>query len=167
MSAAGGKSVKLLLAEDNPLVRELIVKGLEPFCEIETSADGADALLKVIDDPPDVILCDYKCRGWTDGSFSKVARARGHQAHSIPVHGQPPGYRRTAEAAGGRRRGFIPKPFFGKGLGARHEKSCRPAAPRKTAEESVTAGSHSRPAGRDEHDRPDAVTGDGAEVVPV
>jgi len=38
MSAAGGKSVKLLLAEDNPLVRELIVKGLEPFCEIETSA---------------------------------------------------------------------------------------------------------------------------------
>ena len=31
MSAASGKSVKLLLAEDNPLVRELIVKGLEPY----------------------------------------------------------------------------------------------------------------------------------------
>src|SRR3981189_1934531 len=69
MSAGGGKSVKLLLAEDNPLVRELIVKGLEPFCEVETSTDGADALLKVIDDPPDVILCDYKMPG-LDGTQS-------------------------------------------------------------------------------------------------
>ncbi len=63
MSTTGSKSVKLLLADDNPLVRELIVKGLEPFCEVETSTDGADALLKVVDAPPDVILCDYKMPG--------------------------------------------------------------------------------------------------------
>ncbi len=44
MSTAGHKTVKLLLVDDNPLVRELTVKGLEPFCEVETSTDGADAL---------------------------------------------------------------------------------------------------------------------------
>ncbi len=31
MSAAAGKTVKLLLADDNPLVRDLVAKGLEPF----------------------------------------------------------------------------------------------------------------------------------------
>src|SRR5438105_2012255 len=60
MSAASGKSVRLLLAEDNPVMRDLIVKGLEPFCEVDLCKDGADALLKVVDTPPDVILCDYK-----------------------------------------------------------------------------------------------------------
>jgi cyclic pyranopterin phosphate synthase len=63
MSVAGGKTVKLLVADDNPLVRDLVVKGMEPYCEVETASDGADALLKVIDTPPDVILCDYKMPG--------------------------------------------------------------------------------------------------------
>jgi CheY-like chemotaxis protein len=63
MSAAGVKTVKLLVADDNPLVRDLVVKGMEPYCEVETASDGADALLKVIDTPPDVILCDYKMPG--------------------------------------------------------------------------------------------------------
>ena len=45
MTAGSTKTVKLLVADDNPLVRDLIVKGMEPFCEIETAADGADALL--------------------------------------------------------------------------------------------------------------------------
>src|SRR5260370_37254779 len=63
MSSSGHKTIRLLLADDNPLVRELIVKGLEPVCEVETSTGGADALLKVVDAPPDVILCDYKMPG--------------------------------------------------------------------------------------------------------
>ena len=61
MSTSHGKSaVRLLLADDNPLVRDLIEKGLEPFCDVEVCKDGADALLKVVDSPPDVILSDYK-----------------------------------------------------------------------------------------------------------
>jgi CheY-like chemotaxis protein len=83
MTTAGSK-VRLLLADDNPLVRDLIVKGLEPFCEVEASSDGADALLKVIDAPPDVILCDYKMPG-LDGR--EAARARGHAPYSVFVHG--------------------------------------------------------------------------------
>jgi CheY-like chemotaxis protein len=81
MSAAGGKSVKLLLAEDNPLVRDLIVKGLEPFCEVETATDGADALLKVIDDPPDVILCDYKMPGLDGRQLFEKLRGREATKH--------------------------------------------------------------------------------------
>ena len=78
MTGTANKSVKLLLADDNPMVRDLIEKSLESFCEVMIAADGADALLKVIDDPPDAILCDYKMPG-LDGRqlFEKL---RGRQA---------------------------------------------------------------------------------------
>jgi CheY-like chemotaxis protein len=81
MSTAGSKSVKLLLADDNPLVRDLIVKGLEPFCEVEVSSDGADALLKVIDAQPDVILCDYKMPGLDGRQLFEKLRGREATRH--------------------------------------------------------------------------------------
>jgi CheY-like chemotaxis protein len=80
MTTAGTK-VKLLLADDNPLVRDLVVKGLEPFCEVETSSDGADALLKVIDAPPDVILCDYKMPGLDGRQLFEKLRGREATRH--------------------------------------------------------------------------------------
>ncbi len=81
MSGTGAKSVKLLLADDNPLVRELVAKGLEPYCEVEQSSDGADALLKVIDTPPDVILCDYKMPGMDGRQLFEKLRAREATKH--------------------------------------------------------------------------------------
>jgi CheY-like chemotaxis protein len=81
MSATSSKSVKLLLADDNPLVRDLVMKGLEPVCEVVTAADGADALLKVIDDPPDVILCDYKMPGLDGRQLFEKLRGREATRH--------------------------------------------------------------------------------------
>jgi len=49
MTSHGAKTVQLLVAEDNPLIRDLIQKGLEPHCEVVLAGDGGDALLKVID----------------------------------------------------------------------------------------------------------------------
>ncbi|HMI53944.1 MAG TPA: response regulator [Candidatus Saccharimonadales bacterium] len=80
MSAAA-KSVKLLLADDNPLVRDLIVSGLETFCEVEVASDGADALLKVIDSPPDLILCDYKMPGLNGRQLFEKLRGRESTRH--------------------------------------------------------------------------------------
>jgi CheY-like chemotaxis protein len=117
MSAAGGKSVKLLLAEDNPLVRDLIVKGLEPFCEVETSTDGADALLKVIDDPPDVILCDYKMPGLDGRQLFEKLRGRQATKH-IPflfMASRPDIEERLRPLVDGVE-DFIPKPFLVKDL---------------------------------------------------
>ena len=81
MSAAAGKSVKLLLADDNPLVRDLIAKGIESMCEVVVAADGADALLKVIDDAPDVILCDYKMPGLDGRQLFEKLRGREATRH--------------------------------------------------------------------------------------
>jgi CheY-like chemotaxis protein len=81
MSAAAGKSVKLLLVEDNPLVRDLVAKGLEPICEVLIADDGADALLKAIDEPPDAILCDYKMPGLDGRQLFEKLRGREKTRH--------------------------------------------------------------------------------------
>ncbi len=81
MSAAPAKTVKLLVAEDNPMVRDLVAKGLEPFCEVMIAADGADALLKVIDEPPDIILCDYNMPGLNGRQLFEKLRSREATRH--------------------------------------------------------------------------------------
>jgi len=81
MTAAVGKSVKLLLAEDNPLIRDLVTKSLEPFCEVVIATDGGDVLLKVVDEPPDVILCDYKMPGLDGRQLFEKLRGREATKH--------------------------------------------------------------------------------------
>src|SRR5262244_3568341 len=81
MTAAAGKSVKLLLADDNPLIRNLVSKSLEPFCEVVIATDGGDALLKVVDEPPDVILCDYKMPGLDGRQLFEKLRSREATKH--------------------------------------------------------------------------------------
>jgi CheY-like chemotaxis protein len=81
MSAASSKTVKLLLADDNPLIRDLIAKGLDPFCEVMITSDGADALLRVIDEPPDVILCDFKMPGLDGRQLFEKLRGREATRH--------------------------------------------------------------------------------------
>ncbi len=83
MTAHAAKTVRLLVAEDNPLVRDLIQKGLDPHCEVVVAEDGGDALLKVIDEPPDVILCDYKMPGLNGRQLFEKLRGR-EQTRHIP-----------------------------------------------------------------------------------
>jgi len=78
---SAGKSVRLLLADDNPLIRDLVAKSLEPFCEVLIATDGGDALLKVVDDPPDVILCDYKMPGLDGRQLFEKLRSREATKH--------------------------------------------------------------------------------------
>ncbi|MDP9337810.1 MAG: response regulator [Acidobacteriota bacterium] len=80
-AAAGGKSVTLLLAEDNPLIRDLVLTALQPICEVVLADDGADALLKVIDEPPDLILCDYKMPGLDGRQLFEKLRGRQSTRH--------------------------------------------------------------------------------------
>jgi CheY-like chemotaxis protein len=80
-AAATGKSVRLLLVEDNPLIRKLVADGLESVCDVEIANDGGDALLKVIDDPPDAILCDYKMPGLDGRQLFEKLRGREKTRH--------------------------------------------------------------------------------------
>jgi CheY-like chemotaxis protein len=60
---SAAKNVRALIVDDNPLVRDLMVRGLEPICDVSVAIDGADALLQAVDDPPDLIVADFKMAG--------------------------------------------------------------------------------------------------------
>ena len=57
------QNVKLLLVEDNPMVLGMLKTALDPMAKVSTAADSADALLKAIDDPPDLLVSDYRMPG--------------------------------------------------------------------------------------------------------
>jgi CheY-like chemotaxis protein len=114
---APAKTVRLLVADDNPLVLDLIVKGMEPHCEVISATDGADALLKIVDDPPDVILCDYKMPGLDGRQLYEKLRGR-EQTRHIPflfVASRTDIEERLRPLVDGVEE-FIPKPFFIKDL---------------------------------------------------
>ena len=69
--------------DDNPLVLDLVVKGLAPHCETCAAADAADALLQIVDDPPDLVVCDYRMPGLDGRQLYEKLRAR-QQTKQIP-----------------------------------------------------------------------------------
>src|ERR1700745_3249388 len=77
------KDVKVLVVDDNALVLDLLMKGLDPHCEARAAADGADALLRIVDDPPDLIVCDYRMPGLDGRQLYEKLRGR-QQTKSIP-----------------------------------------------------------------------------------
>jgi CheY-like chemotaxis protein len=77
------KNVKVLVVDDNSLILGLLKKGLEPVCDARTATDGADALLKIVDDPPDLIVCDYRMPGLDGRKLFEKLRAR-QQTREIP-----------------------------------------------------------------------------------
>jgi CheY-like chemotaxis protein len=77
------KDVKVLVVDDNALVLDLLTKGLSPHCEVLAAADGADALLKIVDELPDLIVCDYRMPGLDGRQLYDKLRAR-KQTRQIP-----------------------------------------------------------------------------------
>lgn len=117
------KSVRVLVVDDNPLVRDLLVKGLEPHAEVQVAPDGADALLKVIDDPPDLILCDFKMPGLDGRQLYEKLRGR-EKTRAIPfifMASRGDIDEKLRPLVDGVE-DFIPKPFFLKDLVRRAKK---------------------------------------------
>src|ERR1700740_187754 len=56
-------NVKLLVVEDNPMVLGMLRQALASLAPVTTATDAADALLKAVDDPPDLLVCDYRMPG--------------------------------------------------------------------------------------------------------
>jgi len=56
-------NVKLLLVDDNPMVLGMLQQALDSLAGVTAATDAADALLKAVDDPPDLVVCDYRMPG--------------------------------------------------------------------------------------------------------
>lgn len=111
------KEVKLLVVDDNALILDLLMKNLAPLCDVRAAADGADALLKIVDDPPDLVLCDYKMPGLDGRQLYEKLRVR-EQTRHIPfifLASRTDIEEKLRPLVEGVEE-FIPKPFFVKDL---------------------------------------------------
>jgi signal transduction histidine kinase len=79
-----GRRPLVLVAEDEPDLREYIHASLKPFFDVETAADGADAWLKVKSRAPDLVLTDVMMPG-TSGTDLCRAIKQDPRLRSTPV----------------------------------------------------------------------------------
>lgn len=69
-------NVKLLVVEDNPMVLRMLQQALSPLADVTIAADAADALLKAVDDPPELVVCDYRLPGMDGKQLVEKLKSR-------------------------------------------------------------------------------------------
>ena len=107
------KDVKVLVVDDNAFILDLMMKGLVPHCDAQAAADGGDALLRIVDEPPDLIVCDYRMPGLDGRQLFEKLRAR-QQTRTIPfifLASRSDIEEKLRPMTDGVEE-FIPKPFF-------------------------------------------------------
>jgi CheY-like chemotaxis protein len=73
--------LRVLVVDDNPLIRDLVVRSLQPICDVVAAEDGGDALLKAVDDPPSLIVSDYRMPGLDGRQLYDKLRGREATRH--------------------------------------------------------------------------------------
>jgi CheY-like chemotaxis protein len=68
--------VKLLLVDDNPMVLGMLHRALAPLAQVATATDSADALLKAVDNPPELLVCDYRMPGMDGRQLVEKLKSR-------------------------------------------------------------------------------------------
>jgi CheY-like chemotaxis protein len=69
-------NVKVLLVDDNPMVLGLLRQSLSALASVTTATDGADALLKAVDDVPDIVVSDYRMPGMDGRQLVEKLKSR-------------------------------------------------------------------------------------------
>src|SRR2546421_8763270 len=69
-------NVKILLVDDNPMVLGMLQQALSTMGEVTVATDAADALLKAVDDLPDVMICDYRMPGMDGRQLLEKLKSR-------------------------------------------------------------------------------------------
>ena len=77
-------NIKVLLVDDNPMILEMLRQALTHFSTVQTLTDAADALLKAIEDKPDLIIADYAMNGMDGRQLLQKIKSRNASA-GIPV----------------------------------------------------------------------------------
>ena len=69
-------NVTVLLVDDNPMILSMLKQALGQIAHVTTSTDAPDALLKAVDQPPDVLITDYRMNGMDGRQLVEKLRGR-------------------------------------------------------------------------------------------
>src|SRR4029077_5974717 len=78
-------NVKVLLVDDNPMVLGMLKQSLSSLGEVATATDAADAHLRALDDPPDLLITDYRMPGMDGRQLIEKLRIRPATANFAAV----------------------------------------------------------------------------------
>src|SRR5215831_2368792 len=68
--------VKVLLVDDNPMVLAMLRDAIAPLTRVTTAGDGADALIKAVEDTPDLLVSDFRMPGMDGRQLVEKLRSR-------------------------------------------------------------------------------------------
>lgn len=77
-------NLKVLLVDDNPMVLGMLEHALSPMAQLTTTSDATEALLKAIDDAPDLLISDYHLNGMDGRQLVEKLKSRPATAR-IPI----------------------------------------------------------------------------------
>ena len=77
-------SIKVLLVDDNPMIVGILRQALAPMATVSVANDGGDALLKVVEDTPDLVISDYQMPGMDGRQLLQKLKSRPTTAR-LPV----------------------------------------------------------------------------------
>lgn len=128
--------IKVLLVDDNPMILEMLRHALAQFCAVSPFTDGADALLKAIDEKPDLIISDCTMQTIDGKQLLQKLKSRTATAH-IPVilMASKAEITEKLKPLHDTVEDFIEKPFFLKDAAARIKKIVDKIALEKMAKE--------------------------------
>ncbi len=69
-------NLKILLVDDNPMVLNMLRRELAELAPVTTASDGADALLKAVNEMPDLIVSDFQMPGLDGRQLVETIRQR-------------------------------------------------------------------------------------------
>jgi len=123
------------------MVLDLLRKALEPLAALTTAGDSADALLKAIDDPPDLLIADYNMPGMDGRQLFEKLKSRAATARiPIVLAASRSDINDKLKPLEDRAEDFLEKPFFLKEATARLKKVIDKIALEKMAREAAGDG---------------------------
>ncbi|HWP85078.1 MAG TPA: DUF4388 domain-containing protein [Terriglobia bacterium] len=65
---------KVMLVDDNPVILDILRQGIEPLAETQAFTDSTVALARCLENPPDLVICDYRMPEMDGGQFVQRLR---------------------------------------------------------------------------------------------
>ena len=134
--------MKIFVVDDNPHVLALMERSLAGHGEVQAYQNAGDAFMRAVDSPPDLIVSDYRMKGFNGRELLEKVRGRAEtKGVSFILVASKSDIEEQLQGVADQVDEFVSKPFFSKDLVKRVKRTLDKAFLAKRQSESASAGS--------------------------